>query len=281
MVGIQDFKSILITGATSGIGRALARSLTTLESRPRVIGVGRRDDRLQELKNEGIEALKFDTDTDEKGIQKFVDETLAKYPDLDCIILNAGIQHTVDLTKEVSIQGTSLSYLRSSAAILDPEVQQEININYTSVVTTILKFLPHFQKLSAQGKPSAIVTVTSGLAIVPGAWCANYSATKAAVHAFTQSLRLQLKDTKIKVMEIAPPLVESELHDSSKTTEQVSKFWVPLDEFTKQVVDGLKAGNDVICHDSQISKGNYDRFEGGKTELMAKSYGWFCANVKE
>lgn len=82
MVGIQDFKSILITGATSGIGRALARALTKLESKPRVIGVGRRDERLQELKNEGIEAIKFDTDTDDKGIQKFVDNTLAKYPDV-------------------------------------------------------------------------------------------------------------------------------------------------------------------------------------------------------
>jgi NADP-dependent 3-hydroxy acid dehydrogenase YdfG len=82
MVGIQDYKSILITGATSGIGRALAQSLTKLESKPRVIGVGRREDRLEELKKDGIEAIKFDTDTDEKGIQKFVDETLAKYPDV-------------------------------------------------------------------------------------------------------------------------------------------------------------------------------------------------------
>ncbi|KAH6895037.1 hypothetical protein BKA70DRAFT_1375741 [Coprinopsis sp. MPI-PUGE-AT-0042] len=243
-----DFRSILITGATSGIGRALAQASPPSRAGLALSALDGRDDRLQELKNEGIEALKFDTDTDEKGIQKFVDETLAKYP-----------EHTVDLTKEPS------SIQRFSPGI---------NINYTSVVTTILKFLPHFQNLAipAQGKPLRLLLVTSGLAIVPGAW---------SVHAFTQSLRLQLKDTKIKVMEIAPPLVESELHDSSKTTEQVSKFWVPLDEFTKQVVDGLKAGNDVICHDSQISKGNYDRFEGGKTELMAKSYGWFCANVKE
>lgn len=85
-------------------------------------------------------------------------------------------------------------------------------------------FLPHFLKLSVssffvlacahlnpvmqeQGRPSLLVTVTSGLAIVPGPWVPNYCATKAALHSFTISLNTQLKDTKVKVVELFPPYV--------------------------------------------------------------------------
>ena len=75
-------------------------------------------------------------------------------------------------------------------------------------------------------------------------------------------------------------LVESELHDTQGTTNKLTKFWVPLDAYTTQVVEGLKKGDNTICYDNEISKGNYERFENGKEELMQRSYGWYCTHVK-
>lgn len=68
----------------------------------------------------------------------------------------------------------------------------------------------------------------------------SYCATKAALHSLTLSLRAQLAGVGVKVIEIAPPLVESQLHDDQGTTEALKKFWMPLDKFTNSVMDGLK-----------------------------------------
>ncbi|KAG2017990.1 hypothetical protein CC2G_007449 [Coprinopsis cinerea AmutBmut pab1-1] len=153
MVGIQDCRCVLVTGATAGIGRELARSIARLSSKLTAIAVGRRQERLEELEKEGLEIIQFDSDTDEKGISSFVDKAIAHYPQLDGIVLCAGVQKDMDLKKDADVNG----------------IRQEMNVNYLSTVTIIVKFLPHLLKLSDQGTPSVITTVSSSLGIVPAA----------------------------------------------------------------------------------------------------------------
>lgn len=83
MSGIEQSKCVLITGATSGIGRALALAIADLPSRPKVIGVGRRQDRLRELSKRGLETIQFDFDTNPTSIKGFADDMLRKYPNVN------------------------------------------------------------------------------------------------------------------------------------------------------------------------------------------------------
>ncbi|KAI0931943.1 hypothetical protein AcW2_000709 [Taiwanofungus camphoratus] len=206
MPGIAECKCVLVIGATSGIGRALALAIHALPSKPTVIVAGRRQDRLDELekKDERLETAKIDVNSGRGALKSFVHDLTAKYPDLDAVMFSSGIQHMFDFTKPENIDFDLL--------------ETELNTNYTSITKMIAFFLPHFLKLSAEGRPSSVITVTSGLAIIPGPWVPNYCATKAALHSFSLSLAVQLKDTNVNVMEIFPPLVESELHDRKEYT---------------------------------------------------------------
>jgi len=114
------------------------------------------------------------------------------------------------------------------------------------------------------GLPSFIVTVTSGLGSIPLPLVANYCATKAAMHSLCISLRSQMRKTKIKVVEVVPPLVESELHNHEGTTERLSKFWMPLREFTPKVMEGLYRGDETISIGTAAD--SFAKFEEGKQE---------------
>ncbi|KAG6842497.1 hypothetical protein C0991_000023 [Blastosporella zonata] len=230
MPSINDSKSVLVTGATSGIGRALALAIAELPSKPKVIAAGRRQSRLNELAKSDLATVQVDLDTDAQGLKAFVDEVLTKHPDLDTLILCAGVQHEFEFKDKVDLAN----------------IASEININYTSIVSLIALFLPHLLKLSADGRPCFIVPVTSGLAITPAPQIPNYSASKAALHSFSTSLQVQLRNTNVHVMEIIPPLVESELHDAYGTTEKLSKFWMPLDQYTNLTMEGLQNGESNI-----------------------------------
>lgn len=232
MPGIDESKCVLVTGATSGIGGALARAIANLPSRPQVVAAGRRNDRLQQLAKENFETVQVDLDADKDSLKKFVADLLQKYPDLDTVVLCAGIQHEFDLREGMDID----------------KLTREVYINYTSVVTMISFITPHFLRLAqAHSRPCFIIPVTSALSIVPGAAVPNYSATKAALHSFSLSLRVQLQGTDVHVLEVIPPLVESELHDPYGTTEKLSKFWMPLDEYTKVTMEGLRRGDPHVA----------------------------------
>ncbi|KAF9454887.1 NAD(P)-binding protein [Macrolepiota fuliginosa MF-IS2] len=252
MPGIEESKCILVTGATAGIGRALALSLAKLPSNPQVIAAGRRQDRLEELKRAGLEIIQFDLDTDASSLKSSVDLILEKYPNLDAVILNAGVQYEFDFKKEINIA----------------KLQSELNINYTSVVTTIAYLTPHFLKLSAASQPSFIIPVTAGLGIVPAVWVPGYSASKAALHSYTTSLRLQLNDTNIHVLEIIPPLVESELHDAEGTTEKLTNLWMPLDKYTEVTMQGLRNGDTIISTGGSLVW--YDKYDKDKEGVIAQ-----------
>ncbi|THU94842.1 NAD(P)-binding protein [Dendrothele bispora CBS 962.96] len=253
MPSILDSKCILVTGATAGIGRALALETAKLPSKPKVIGCGRRQDRLDQLSEAGIEGMQLDVNADKETLKKFVDDLVNKNPDLDTIVLCAGIQRQFDFQKEVDLDAVSL----------------EFNVNYFSVVTTITYLIPHLARLAATGRKCSIITVTSILSIIPKPLVPNYCATKAALHSYTMSLRAQLQGANIHVAEIVPPLVESELHDAQGTTDVLSKFWMPLDEFTNTVMEGLKRGDTVVAAGN--AKNDYEQFEHPKDTAFAQT----------
>ncbi|CDO76626.1 hypothetical protein BN946_scf184868.g40 [Trametes cinnabarina] len=259
MPGIKDAKCVLVLGATSGIGRALALAIHNLDSQPTVIVSGRRQERLNELAREGerIRTARVDINTTEGNLKQFVEDTVAKYPDLDAVIFSSGIQHIFDFSKPETID-------------LSTEFQDEISTNYISIFKLIVMFLPHFLKLSEKGRPSFIVPISSGLSIVPAATVPNYSATKAALHSLSITLRLQLSKTKVQVIEILPPLVESELHDHQGKTPALSKVWMPLKEFTDRAIEGLIRGDPNVPVGSAAQQ--FDQFEKGKQEAAQKFY---------
>jgi len=231
------------------IARALALVIAGLPTKPKVIATGRRKDRLEELAKAGLETFEVDLDINKAGWKKFTDDIVTKYPDLDTVILCAGVQHELPLKEGFDFDNLT----------------NELNINYTSIVATITFLLPHFLKLSAQGRHCFVAPISSALGITPAPSYPNYSASKAALHSFSISLGVQLKDTNVHVMEILPPLVESELHDNYGTTEALSKFWMPLEQYTKETVAGLQRGDQFITCGTATDV--FNKYETGKVEV--------------
>ncbi|CAD6576595.1 MAG: hypothetical protein CYPHOPRED_006045 [Cyphobasidiales sp. Tagirdzhanova-0007] len=230
-------KSVLITGATSeGIGLSLAKAIHDLPSAPKVIITGRRQGRLDEISagKDRIYGKKLDQSAKQEDLKKWVADLLSEHPDLDMLIFNAGVQLITDYSKPDSLDISAL--------------ESEVYTNYTSPMIMISAFIPHLLKLAAEGKTQPrLVTVTSGLAVIPKPDVGNYCATKAALHSLTMTLRCWLSAKGIKVIELAPPLVESQLHDDQGTTEKLSKVWMPIKDFTAEVMEGFKAEHDVIA----------------------------------
>ncbi|CAL1695386.1 unnamed protein product [Somion occarium] len=207
VVGIIESRCVLVLGATSGIGRSLALALHDLPSKPTVIVGGRRQERLDELAktSDRIKGVQVDVTAGREALRGFVKDTLATYPDLDAVIFSSGIQLEFDFNHPEQVDLDAL--------------ENELTTNYTSIVTLITLFLPHFLKLNEQGRPSFIIPVSSALSIVPAPWVPNYAATKAAIHSLSISLGAQFRETNIRVLEVIPPLVESELHDRESQLE--------------------------------------------------------------
>ncbi|KAK7060413.1 hypothetical protein VNI00_001178 [Paramarasmius palmivorus] len=253
MPSINDSKCILVTGATSGIGRALALALSQLPSKPKIVGTGRRPDRLAEIQAAGIDAVSFELGADKETLVKGINDIVSKYPNANTIILNAAIQRQHDfLNTEINLDA----------------LHTEIKVNYLSVLTCITAILPHFKKLAEKGRPCIVANVTSDLCVVPMVNLCNYSASKAALHSMTMSLQSQFQGTNIHFIEIIPPLVESELHDAEGTTETLSKFWMPLSQYIPETVQSLQNGDPQVC--CGTAKVAVEKFERTKYELVMK-----------
>lgn len=208
--------TILITGGASGIGLALAQRL--LRAGSTVIVCGRRADKLRETQQQlpGLHVRTCDL-TSPAEREALRDWAVAEFPALNVLINNAGVQRRI----------------RIEEAEDWAERQQEIAINFEAPV--------HLSGLFAQqlrGKAgAAIINVTSGLAFTPAAFAPVYSATKAALHSFTVSLRHQLAPAGIRVLEIVPPAVNTDLGGAGLHT-----FGVPVDAFADAVLARLAAG---------------------------------------
>ncbi|RYP60847.1 hypothetical protein DL769_007947 [Monosporascus sp. CRB-8-3] len=231
------YKTVLMIGCTAGIGLALAERM--IENGIFVIGVGRRKERLDafvaEHGSNKAAASQFDI-TNLDGIKDWVAKITRTYPDIDCVFLNSGIQRTLNFTKPEAIDLA--------------RVQQELTTNYTAYVALTTYLLPHLQSLAP--RPAALAAVTSGLALVPLPRCANYCATKAALHSLLWSLRAQLAGDEasrhVRVIEILPPAVQTELHELQEDLRArgPTDFGMPLAEFTDEVWDALAKSEEEI-----------------------------------
>lgn len=184
--------TVLITGGTAGIGFAIAKQLT--ENGNHVIITGRNEDRLQkavaQLKN--VTGIVSDV-ADEKDVDTLVTRIEKEFPALNVVINNAG---------------RALVYTLSQKGVnaFDKGVD-EFQTNYFSVIRLNEKLLPLLQKQPE----AAIVNVTSIVAFAPNHVLPSYSASKAALHSYSQSLRVDLaKSGNVKVFELMPPLVDTE-----------------------------------------------------------------------
>jgi uncharacterized oxidoreductase len=214
--------TVLVTGGTSGIGLALAERFA--RSGSEVIVCGRREDKLNEIqaKYPGMHTRPCDVAVPAERVS-LAGWAVGKFPQLDVLVNNAGVQRRIDLTRTEPWETT----------------HQEIAINFEAQVHLCMLLIPHMQK---QQQP-AIVNVTSGLAFVPLAAAPIYSATKAAFHSFTLSLRHQLAKTAIEVVEIAPPAVNTDLGGPGLHTHGV-----PLEEFIDAAVSQLQQGSREISY---------------------------------
>ena len=214
--------TILITGGTSGIGLAFAEEF--LRSGNKVIICGRRQNRLSQIeeKNPGIVTYVSDV-ADSKDREALANQVISNYPDVNVLINNAGVQLLTDLTKPVNLT----------------RVNSEVETNFIAPIHLSSLFAQHF----ATKKEAAIINISSGLAFVPLSFMPVYCATKAAIHSLTLSLRHQLKNTSIKVFEIAPPAVDTELGSDRRQDETQSHGGLPANEFIEEAMEAIK--NDI------------------------------------
>lgn len=182
--------TVLITGGSAGIGFEIAKVLT--ERGNHVIITGRDADRLKKAaaQLENVTPIVFDV-TSEQSVNSLVARIEKDFPTLDILINNAG---------------RSLLYKIESDADAFSKAAEEMHTNYLSIIRLTEKLLPVLR----QQKEAAIVNVSSIAAFVPSIMLVGYSASKAALHAYTQALRVALEPSPVKVFELMPPLVNTE-----------------------------------------------------------------------
>jgi uncharacterized oxidoreductase len=212
--------TILITGGGSGIGRALAEAFH--KEGNHVIIAGRRKQLLDEVAaaNPGMSAAVLDIESAD-AIQSFAAEMKKSYPALNAVIHNAGI---------MKIENVTEGKLDAAESI--------VNINLLGPIRLTAALLP---QLLAQPR-ATIFTVSSGLAFVPLSPTPTYCATKAAIHSYTESLRYQLRDTAVQVIEIVPPYVQTELMGAHQVSDPRA---MPLKEYIEETVNLIRTQPDA------------------------------------
>jgi len=207
--------TILITGGTSGIGHGLALRLH--EAGNTVIVAGRRKELLDQITTEhpGIDSLVLDV-ADPASISRAAETLAATHPQLNVLVNNAGIMLRENLLDPASL----------------PIAEDHITTNLLGAIRMTYAFLPHL----VTKDDAVVMNITSALAFVPLPITPTYNATKAALHSFTESLRVQLAGTAVQVIEVAPPGVQTTL-----LGQQDDENAMPLDEFLSETMTLLHA----------------------------------------
>ncbi|MFE0181385.1 SDR family oxidoreductase [Streptomyces olivaceus] len=213
--------TVFIPGSTSGIGLALALRLQARGNT--VIVGGRRAELLERIAAEhpGLDTVRIDT-TDPASITAAAKQVLAAHPDLNVLVTMAGVMHAEDWHDPASFLATA---------------ESTVVTNVLGPIRLIAAFVEHLRT-----RPDAtLMTVSSGLAFAPLKITPSYNASKAAIHMLSESVRLQLADTSVKVVELEPPSVRTALLPGHEDNEHA----MPLDEFVTEVVDLIEARPDA------------------------------------
>lgn len=210
---------VLITGGTSGIGFSLAEAFLNAGSRVAVCSrsqahLDQARQRLPELKTKVCDVAK---DSDRAALLTWV---LHEFADLNVLVNNAGIQRDIDFTHGLG------EYLKGD---------NEIRINLEAPIMLAGLFIP----ILAKAQAPAIINISSGLGFLPAGRMPVYSATKAGLHAFSVALRFQLADYAIKVFEVIPPAVDTQLNPQGRARRSGFKPSLKPHEFVSAVMTGL------------------------------------------
>lgn len=213
--------TVFIPGSTSGIGLALALELQARGNK--VVVGGRRGELLARIAADhpGIDTVRIDT-TDAASIAAAAEQVLADHPDLNVLVTMAGVMHAEDWHDPATFLATA---------------ETTVTTNVLGPIRLIAAFVEHLRT-----RPDAtIMTVSSGLAFTPLKVTPSYNASKAAIHMLSESLRLQLADTSVKVVELVPPSVRTALLPGQEDNEHA----MPLDEFVTEAVGLIEAEPDA------------------------------------
>ncbi|SFV05903.1 SDR family oxidoreductase [Pseudoduganella namucuonensis] len=215
--------TILITGGGAGIGLELARQL--VQRGNRVIVCGRTEEALLKAQAQVPALITRVCDiTDHASRQAMVSWPGSAHPDLNVLINNAGVQYR---------------RLFSEADALDG-LEQEVATNFTAPIRLIDELLPTLKRQ----RVAVIINVSSALAFAPIADLPVYCATKAAIHSFTLTLRHQLKSTGIRVVELAPPIVDTGLGGGKRSGGTAGQPMMSPEQFAIEALVLLETDQD-------------------------------------
>ncbi|MBC8122657.1 MAG: SDR family NAD(P)-dependent oxidoreductase [Gemmatimonadaceae bacterium] len=222
---VQSKDTVFITGGSSGIGEGLARAFHTRGAT--VIIGGRNEGSLMRVTDEcpGMETLLVNI-SEPESIARCASVLGERHPDLNVVINNAGVQHLVDF------RGPEIPSLEL--------IDAEIDTNLRGLIHMTAAFLPILRRQSA----ARIIQVSSGLAFIPLVRSPIYSATKAAVHAFSIALREQLRGSSVQVVELIPPIVKTNLHRNQPAQPDRA---MSVDQFVARAIRALDSGQDEIA----------------------------------
>src|SRR5579859_614318 len=241
--------TIFITGGGSGIGRGLAEALHKRGNK--VIIAGRRRSHLNAViaANPGMEAVELDI-TDPANIESVAAKLIADHPELNVLINNAGIMQPDSVAGKID----------------DALLTSTVTTNLLGPIRMTSALIEHLK-----GKSNAVVAYTSSvLAFVPMAVTGIYSATKAALHSYALSQRFMLRSTGVRVIEIAPPWVRTELMNSQEAEQAM-----PLDQFIAETMAILGTDADEIVVDaaqsfrSNVGPDEHDLVNGFNDQALA------------
>ena len=218
--------TVLITGGATGIGLELAGAF--IDAGSEVIACARTDENLKQAKKKlpKLNVKKCDV-SKEPEREALFDWAVSNFKDLNILVNNAGIQRMVDFKK-------------GTADLLNHRAEDgvdEIEVNFRAPVYLTALFVPHLLKQ----KEAAIINVSSGLAFYPMAPMPVYCATKAAMHTFSLTLRQQLEGTPVKVFELIPPMVDTNLDKGARKARGQTYFGITTAELVKPAMKAFES----------------------------------------
>lgn len=218
---LSTTQTIIVTGGTSGIGYALVQRLHRRGHR--LIVLSRSAQKLADLKVKlpGVDTIAVDL-SDTGALATVWQTVVERRPEPSMLINNAGVQFTP-------------AYLDSNFELHG--IDLELAVNLAAPLHLSWHALRTFHQ---SGKPATIVNISSGLAFFPKTQSAVYCATKAALHSFSQSLRYQTQDTRVRVVEVILPLVDTPM------TEGRGRNKISAEEAAKEIVEGLARDREQV-----------------------------------